>query len=352
MIVAAEKFWILDPFHNSLGAILSWFYALVPSYALAIILLTVTVRLLMFPLTAKQVKSQQAMQKLQPEIKRLQAKHKGDRVTLNQEMMALYQEHKVNPLAGCLPLLLQMPLFIVLYKLILNLSAEGGPKHIPTDSALYRSLQESGGKMVSWGLDLSEKASSVNGIGKAIPYYVLILLVMGTGYYQQRQLTSRMPKESINPQMQMMTKVFPAFFGLISLSIPAGVVLYFAASNLWQIGQQALTFRRQEPPVPTAADGEAPDKASKVIKAKSAPSKNAGTRDNGGRANAKAGATKAGATKNNRPVKAQKAKSKPSPGRATPPKPKVARPPASPRPRGLPPRDDGDGGGKRRGKGS
>ena len=93
-------------------------------------MLTITVRMLLIPLTAKQVKSQRAMQRLQPELKKLQAKYKGDRQKLNEEMMKLYKEHKANPLAGCLPLLLQMPLFIVLYRLIIDLS-KVPPKHIP-----------------------------------------------------------------------------------------------------------------------------------------------------------------------------------------------------------------------------
>src|SRR5947199_8137904 len=101
---------------------MAWLYALIPSYGIAIILLTVAVRLVLYPLTVKQTKSMQAMQRLQPEIKRLQQKYKGDKQKLNEEMMKFYKENQVNPLAGCLPLLLQMPLFIVLYRLIHDLT--------------------------------------------------------------------------------------------------------------------------------------------------------------------------------------------------------------------------------------
>src|SRR5206468_6523044 len=87
-----------------------------------IVVLTVAVRLLLFPLTAKQTKSMQAMQRVQPELKRLQAKYKNDRQKLNEEMKKFYKEHQINPFAGCLPLILQMPLFIVLYRLILELT--------------------------------------------------------------------------------------------------------------------------------------------------------------------------------------------------------------------------------------
>jgi len=244
---------VFDPLYNALGAVLAFFYALVPSYAFAIAMLTVTVRVALIPLTAKQVKSQQAMQRIQPEMKRLQAKHRGDRQKLNEEMMKLYKEHQVNPLSGCLPILLQMPLFIVLYRLILDLS-KIPPRHLPADSELHAALAESGGRMVSFGMDLAEKASSAGGLGDAFPYYVLVALVVATGFYQQRQMTARMPAGAVNPQMQIIGKVFPAMIGLISLSIPAGVVVYFVVSNLWQIGQQAVTFRTQ-PAAASAGDG-------------------------------------------------------------------------------------------------
>jgi len=331
VILGAQKFWILDPLYNVLGAVLAAFYSVVPSYGLAIVFLTVAVRLMLFPLTAKQVKSQQAMQRVQPEMKRLQAKYKGDRVKLNEEMMKLYKEHKVNPLAGCLPLLLQMPLFIVLYRLILSLSAKAGPKHIPRDSALYVSLKHSGGKMLSFGMDLSQKASKVQGFGKAIPFYVLIALVVASGYYQQRQVMARTPKDSVNPQMQMMGKVFPAFFGVISLSIPAGVVVYFLVSNLWQVGQQALAFRHQAPP-------------GSSIPAKS--SRGDEHTKGGGGASANGKAPRANPNAKNTSKRA----TPPSRGKARGGK---GRPPASPRPKGLPSQAGGNASRRKpKGKGS
>ena len=172
----------LDPLYNALGSVLAAFYAVIPSFAFAIAMLTITVRVILIPLTVKQIKSQQAMQRIQPEMKRLQAKHKGDRQKLNEEMMKLYKEHQVNPLSGCLPILLQMPLFIVLYRLILDLS-KVPPRHLPTDSNLHAALAESGGRMVSFGMDLAEKASGVQGFGNALPFYLLIALVVATGYY-------------------------------------------------------------------------------------------------------------------------------------------------------------------------
>jgi YidC/Oxa1 family membrane protein insertase len=120
-VVAAGS--VLDPLYTGLGWVMAWLYALLPSYGIAIILLTIAVRLVLYPLTVKQTKSMQAMQRLQPEIKRLQTKYKNDRQKLNEEMMKFYKENKVNPLSGCLPLLLQLPLFIVLYRLIHDLTS-------------------------------------------------------------------------------------------------------------------------------------------------------------------------------------------------------------------------------------
>lgn len=245
MIVAAEKFWILDPLYAALGHVLSWFYAVIPSFGVAIMLLTVTVSILRMPLVAKQVRSQAEMQRIQPELKRIQTKYKTDPQKRNEEMMKLYKEHSVNPFAGCLPLLLQMPLFIVLYRLILNLSRPEGPKHIPKSSELYRELVATGGRMKSFGMDLAQKASDVQGFGKLWPYLLLIGAVLATGFFQQRQMTARMPKDGANQQMLLMTKIIPIFLAFVSWSIPAGVVVYFFVSNLWQIGQQAYLFRRK-----------------------------------------------------------------------------------------------------------
>jgi len=313
-VVAA---WILDPIYNAMGAVLAFFYSVVPSYGLAIALLTVAVRIFLIPLTTKQVRSQQAMQRIQPELKRLQAKHKNDRQKLNEEMMKFYKENKVNPLAGCLPILLQAPLFLVLYRLILDLNHQPEPKHLPRSSDLFSSLVESGGKMLSWGIDLAQSASSVRGFGSALPYYLLIAITVATGYFQQRQMTARLPKDSINPQMQMIQKVFPAFIGIFSFSIPAGVVVYFIVSNLWQIGQQAITFRKFPPPDASSGNGATPGKGAKTARdGRNTPN---GSKGNGGRAS--------GSAQPNSRASAKPGSKPTSKGR---------RPPPSPRPKGLP----------------
>jgi YidC/Oxa1 family membrane protein insertase len=288
--------------------LISLFYQVTRSYGLAIVLLTVAVRLVLFPLTAKQAKSMQAMQRVQPELKRLQTKYKNARQKLNEEMMKFYKENNINPLAGCLPLLLQMPLFFILYRVIHNLSKTttvtvdgvkkvvGNPSYISPDSELYKALHDAGGKMVSWGVDLSRTASSASkdGFGTALPYFVLVAIVIATGYYQQRQMTARNPQAAQNPQAQMMGKIFPLMFGLISYSIQAGVVVYFAVSNLWQIGQQYLIFRDPAmaagPPLSSGSDDvvDAPSKPKPQAKPRP-PGKNRPTPKQDGRPRKKGG---------------------------------------------------------------
>src|SRR5215218_2211424 len=122
-----------------MASALEFFYNLVPNYGIAIILLTVLVMLLLTPFTVKSTRSMLAMQRLQPELKRLQAQHKNDRQALNEAMMAFYKEHNVNPLSGCLPMLLQMPVFFAMYEAIRGLTSNP-PKHLSHTSEMFKSL--------------------------------------------------------------------------------------------------------------------------------------------------------------------------------------------------------------------
>ena len=234
---------MLDPLYNALGAVLAFFYAIIPNEGVAIILLTISVMIVLFPLTAKSSRSMLAMQRLQPEIKKLQAKHKGDRQKLNEEMMKLYQENKVNPLGGCLPLVVQFPVFIALFHVLRSTAAT-----VPQGSSLYKAIVAAEPNGLSFlGMDLSLKATDNHGdLLSALPYYILVGLVFLTGFLQSRQSQRNMPAGG-NPQMQMITKVLPIAFGAFSLFFPAGLVLYFLVSNLWRLGQQELIMRNIAP---------------------------------------------------------------------------------------------------------
>lgn len=236
---------MFDPLYNAFGAVLAFFYALVPNLGVAIILLTITVMLVLFPLTAKSARSMLAMQRLQPEIKKLQAKHKGDRQKLNEEMMQLYQENKVNPLGGCLPLLVQLPVFFALFHVLRHIAGT-----TPVGSSLHKDILEAeraGHGLEFLGMDLSLKATDNHGdIWTALPYYILVGLVVFTGYIQSRQTQRNTPPGADN-RMLIIGKVLPIVFGVFSLNFPAGLVLYFFVSNLWRVGQQELIMRKIAP---------------------------------------------------------------------------------------------------------
>lgn len=233
---------------QALAGLLAFFYELIPSYAAAISLLTIAVMLVLTPLTWKSTRSMLEMQRLQPEIKKLQQKHKNDKQKLNEELMAFYKEHKVNPVAGCLPMLLQMPVFIVMYQVIHGLTrvvnGVPSPKYIDHDSRLYQDLVEGGGKMMSFGMDLARTAKDAPGsFGSALPFFVLVALVVVAQYIQTRQMSGRNSAAQSNPQTQVIQKVMPIFFGFISYSIAAGVNVYFLVSALFRITQQELMYR-------------------------------------------------------------------------------------------------------------
>ncbi|MBA2281069.1 MAG: YidC/Oxa1 family membrane protein insertase [Acidimicrobiia bacterium] len=244
-----------------LATALSWFYALVPSFGVAIILLTVAILVVVTPLTLKGTRSMLELQIHQPELKRIQNQYRDDRQKMNEELMKFYSEHKINPVGGCLPLLIQAPVFIILYNVIRGLTQrtdllgsflEGGdasrsgffnPKYLDQSSELYRALHSTN-EMISWGVDLSRSAVQAmgDGLGTGLPYVLLILGATATSYYQQKQIQGRSTAQ-INPQMQMITRIMPLFITFISLTLPAALVLYFLASGLYRIGQQAIITR-------------------------------------------------------------------------------------------------------------
>ena len=246
---------IWDGIREGMGYILAFFYSIVPNVGFAIIMLTIVVRLILFPLTAKQAKSMIAMQRAQPEIKKLQAKYKNDKQKLNEEMMAFYKDNKINPLAGCLPLVVQLPIFLALFRVMRD-----PYKHIPKSSDLYAAfctgpkghlytnqcnLPKLGlpNPQEFLGMNLSQHATGVTGgFLDALPYFILVGLVIVTGFLQARQ--SRRNAPNMNSQMAIVTSVLPIAFGLFSLQFPAGLVLYFLVSNLWRLGQQELIMRK------------------------------------------------------------------------------------------------------------
>ncbi len=203
---------ILQPIVDVLHIILDFFYHYVNSWGWSIILLTLTVRIVLIPLTFKQTRSMKDIQRVQPLLKELQEKHKGDREGLAQAQMALYKEHKVSPFGGCLPILLQMPIFFALFTLLRQPVFKG----------------QGFGPIV----DLSKAASSFGAnVAQAWPYYVLVVLIVGTQYLSQKQTTT-------DPSQAKMMAFMPVIIGVISISLPAGVLIYWTVFNAAMILQQ------------------------------------------------------------------------------------------------------------------
>jgi YidC/Oxa1 family membrane protein insertase len=283
-------------FFEYFAGTLAGLYAFVHNYGLAIILLTVLVRLILLPLSIKQVRSMREMQRIQPELKKLQAKYKGDRAKLNEEMMKLYKEHGVNPFGGCLPLVSQLivliPLFQVLRKPLAFMgyhAAQAGNYVANTDvGGLLENIQHSslaeGLKTAPQALNnflgihldcsaastVSGKADPLiasncgHGVIAALPYLALVLIMGLTTYVQQKQMqVSRTPSDPGSQQMQVFAKIMPVMLMVFSYAFPAGLVIYWLTTNLWMIGQQRLMFKAA-PPLPALgakADGKAAPKA-------------------------------------------------------------------------------------------
>ena len=196
------------------------FHALARNWGVAIILLTVLVKALLYPLTYKSMQSMQEMRKLQPEIEKLKAKLGDDKEKLNLAVMQLYQQHKVNPLGGCLPMLFQMPIWLALYATL------------QTSVELYR-------EPFLWIQDLTQMD----------PIYVLPL-TMGASSFIMQKLS---PQPADNAQAKMLLYFMPIFFTFIMLKLPAGLTLYILVNNLLSIAQQQWMMRKQAPAEPAKA---------------------------------------------------------------------------------------------------
>jgi YidC/Oxa1 family membrane protein insertase len=239
---------ILDPIAKPVAAILAGIYNVIPNYGAAILVLSVIWMVIISPLTLKSTRSMLAMQKLQPQLKALQEKHRDDRQAFAQAQMELFREHNVSPFGSCLPLLLPLPVFFALFRVITGLSHIGkngvaDPKYLSHSTRMFRDIVAAHGHLNAFGLDLSHNALSTHSsVGTALPYWILLLIMAGTSYAQTAQTMSRNPQAAQNPQMRMM-KYLPLIFVVFCIKFPAGVILYYSMSNVCRIVQQDLMYR-------------------------------------------------------------------------------------------------------------
>jgi YidC/Oxa1 family membrane protein insertase len=305
---------------NALGWFLAQIYDLVPNYGVSIILLTVVIRLVLLPLGIKQIRSMQHMQIVQPRIKQLQQKYKGNKQRQQEEIMKLYREYGVNPFSGCWPVLLQFPILIAMYSV---LRWPQHPIHVPLESELCAAVSQQipqqipvcdpngepitsqaqiddlglpgppGGTtflatnlLCSAGLPWQDAPSTLpdrvaGGEGEEpveivypvdcaatplerVPYYVFAALMFATTFYQQRQMQKASPPGAASSQQQALLKVMPLLFGVFGIFFPAGLVLYWTTSNLWQIGQQHFMLKSRPTEEDMAANARSkPQKAEK-----------------------------------------------------------------------------------------
>lgn len=247
---------MFDPFFTGFAWLLSAFYSLVPNYPFAISMLTLVVFLAMFPIMLKQTRSGLAMARLQPEMARLRKEHKGDRNAMYAAQQELFSREGVSPAASCLPMLLQMPVFIIMWQVLAGLTIktkEGvpSPKYLDHDSRLYRDIVEGGGELVSFGMDFAKSALSGPHatFAAALPFYALAVVAGVTSYVQMKRSQGRYPmspEQQQQPAMQMqmtMIKFFPIMSFMSGLFFPAGLAVYMVVQNLFRIAQQEGMFR-------------------------------------------------------------------------------------------------------------
>jgi len=243
---------VLKFFHNSVG--ISWGFS--------IVLLTVVMRAILVPLTVKQFHSMQRMQRVQPQMKALQAKYKEDKQRQQQEMMKFYKENQINPLGSCLPLVAQLPVFISLFYMLrqdLRKNICPGIQHayqVKFAAAHNISLQAAAGHTTPCGPhggagflfipDLTDKATGV-------VLVVLLVLYVGSQLASSLMMSSPMMDKT---QRQLML-LLPLFFVVIVISFPAGLLVYWITTNLWTMGQQYVVRRMVGPSTPAPADAGA-----------------------------------------------------------------------------------------------
>jgi YidC/Oxa1 family membrane protein insertase len=288
---------------DGLGWVLAEIYGMIPNLGVTIIILTIAIRVILLPLGIKQVRSMQHMQLVQPKVRQIQQKYKQNKQRQQEEIMKLYKEYGVNPFSGCWPVLLQFPILIAMYSV---LRFPQHPVHLPEDSRLYAEVAQQippvegastpdeareivpneagpvgglsflGMNLLCTPLQAGDASAEIQdrvpiggetvdlsypvdcgGAVNRIPYYLFVAAMFGTTYYQQRQMQKASPPGAASAQQQALLRIMPIVFGVFGIFFPAGLVVYWTTSNVWQIGQQyyMLRTRPTAESLAAAADG-------------------------------------------------------------------------------------------------
>ncbi len=253
--------WVLKKIYYFLspifGASSGW------TWALSIVILVVLMRLIMVPLFVKQMHTTRAMSALAPQMQALRKKYKNDKQTLQQETMKLYQQAGVNPLMGCLPVVLQLPMFFALFS-VLKAISEWKPGQPPKYGLTYQMVHSAQTAKIL-GVTIADKFlfDSSTPLHAKIVIFIFVLISMSTTYLTVRQSMKRgmmpatTPDNPMGQSQKYMMYIMP-FFALSGLYWPFGLVLYWVTTNLWTLGQQWLLFRRYPQPAAAGAAAAAP----------------------------------------------------------------------------------------------
>ena len=248
--------WVLVAFHSLFSAV-----GMAPSsgwtWALSIVGLVIVIRVVLIPLFVKQIQSSRRMQLIQPEMQKIQKKYKGkndpeSRQKMSEETMDLYRRTGTNPFASCMPILLQMPIFFALFRVLNGLGAIAAG-HRQAAGPLTRDLAAQADGSSIFGAQLSATFLRDDSIEAKIVTVVLIILMSATTFITQHQLTMKnMPASALdNPlarQQKMMLYLFPIIFAVSGVNFPVGVLIYWFVTNLWSMGQQFFVIRRMPTP--------------------------------------------------------------------------------------------------------
>lgn len=228
-------------FAEVLGPVLGYIFSMVGNYPLAIVLFTILIKLLLVPLAYKQITAMKEMQKIQPELKKLQDKYHNDKETLNIKTMELYKEHKVNPFASCLPLLFQMPILLGMYEAMRN------PMVYVFNNDVIRELGQTAiSSQFLWMQNLTAPDTMYNLI-QGTEFYrtlpgVLPIIAAGLTFLQSKTMNNS-SQMSDNPTMRTMNIMMPLMILYFGITMSAGLTLYWVVSTLFQIGQQIVMTR-------------------------------------------------------------------------------------------------------------